>query len=125
MSQDNTEMSFTDFLSELDRGRVAEELGETLLAVIEGVRQTGKAGHVTLKIGTGWDRKADMLRVSTNVTSKVPKLDRAESLFFVTNDGTPTRKDPRQYELELENKRRQDTAAAHVVDFSAPRHNTN
>lgn len=113
--EDTTDIQFTEFLNELDRGRVAQELGEKLLEVIEGVRETYKAGHLTLKIGAGWDRKAEMLRVSTQITSKVPQLDRAESLFFVTKDGHPTRQDPRQLELVNRN--------AEIVDFSRSRHN--
>lgn len=117
-------LDFADFLNNLDHGRVATEAGDLLREVIDAVKTTGKAGHLTIKIGVGWDRKADMLRVSNTLTSKAPQRDRAESLFFVTDDGIPTRQDPRQLALELENKRRMD-AAGNVVDFTEPRHRTN
>lgn len=122
--ESEVDIKFTDFLEELDKGRVSQELGDKLLAVIEAVRKTHKAGSVTLQIKAGWDKKADMLRVGTAVSSKAPQLDRAESLFFVTKDGQPTRKDPSQLELELRNKRRQETAG-NVVDFSEPRRTSN
>lgn len=117
-NNDPSDIDFTDFLADLDRGRVAQELGDKLLEVIEAVRETHKAGHLTLKITSGWDRKADMLRVGTQIASKVPQLDRAESLFFVTKDGKPTKQDPRQLALIEANQKRAD-----VVDFSEPRHN--
>lgn len=117
---DGPSLDFADFINQLDHGRVTVEAGEKLRAVIEAVQATGKSGHLTIKIGVAWDRKAEMLRVSNTLTSKEPQRDRAESMFFVTDEGLPTRQDPRQLALELENRRRMD-AAGNVVDFSEPR----
>lgn len=112
------DINFSDFLSDLDRGRVADELAEHLLEIVAAVCDTKKSGSLTLKVGIGWDKKAEMLRVSTNVAAKAPQLDRPESLFFVTPGGTPTRKDPRQLEL-LEDSG--PSSAPVPVDFSQPR----
>lgn len=119
---DEVVLDFADFFDQLDHGRVTTEAGDKLRDVIDAVKTTGKPGHLTIKIGVAWDRKADMLRVSNTLTQKVPQRDRAESMFFVTDSGIPTRQDPRQLALELENKRRMD-AAGNVVDFSEPRRN--
>ncbi|MEY8565156.1 hypothetical protein AALF15_01110 [Corynebacteriaceae bacterium 7-707] len=124
MKKDNQvvdgEVDFGEFLHDLDRGRTAAELGEKLLEIISSVRETKKSGHVTLKIGASWDKRAEMLRVNTTVTSKTPQLDRPESLFFVTPNGTPTKSDPRQLALIEANESR-----AGVVDFTPTAHTSN
>ncbi|AKF28226.1 hypothetical protein YH66_12060 [[Brevibacterium] flavum] len=108
------DMDFTKFLSELDKGRASQELGEKLLEVIAAVKATGKSGSLTMTISTAWDKKADMIRIGTKIAAKAPQLDRGETLFFVGNDGKPSREHPSQLALVNRN--------ADIVDFSEPRH---
>lgn len=110
-------LDFADFLDELDRGRVVAELGEKMLEVIAGVKQSGKAGALTLQITAGWDKKATMLRIGTKINAKVPQLDRGESLFFVDKDGKPSKDHPSQLQIVDRN--------AEVIDYSEPRFKKN
>lgn len=123
-SEDTVNLDFEEFLAELGRGSVTTEMGEKLKTLIEAVQATKKQGTLTLKLTVGWDKGSDMIRVSNQVAAKNPMLPRAESLFFVTDDGLPSRQDPRQLELELANQRRREEAK-NVVDFTEPRRTTN
>ena len=91
---------FTDILGELAYGHTLDILTEDLAEVVNGVRETGKAGELTLKL-TVKPNGAHGVAITERITSKVPRDDRGESLFFVDRDGGLHRNDPRQTELPL------------------------
>lgn len=91
---------FADFLVELRRGAVHEEITAALHELIERVQTTGKAGAITLTIKASLQKKTDMLTIADSVGRKLPVVERPESLWFVDPDGNPTRRDPHQLEFE-------------------------
>ncbi len=101
---------FTDTLRDLRRGHTLEELGEALNTVVAAVRKTGKAGAITLKLTVSPASKGDIdqVRISDVLTTKVPELDRASTIFFATVENNLQRTDPRQQELKLTNVNRAD-----------------
>jgi hypothetical protein len=90
---------FADFLTQQTRAH--DELTEGLHELTAAVRETGKAGTITLTIKISADKKTpDILRVSDNVTVKAPAFDRGERIYFTDHAGNLTRSNPMQPELE-------------------------
>lgn len=94
---------FMETLRELRSGRTLEDLAEELAAVVQAVRNTGKAGELTLKLKIKPPGKggATYLTIEDSVSTKLPKLDHADSVFFFTKDGGLSRHDPEQGELQF------------------------
>lgn len=93
---------FADFLQELDKGKVATELGTSLQELVAEVTRTGKKGSLVLTVEvqpvSGND---EQVTVGAKVASKLPARTRASSFFFVTGERNLTRSDPRQMRLPL------------------------
>ena len=97
-----TARPFTDYLREIDRGRLLDELSEKFQSLIESVAETGKAGSISLKLSLkptgGIDSETASL--ATDVKVQTPQPSRNPSLYFVTPDFNLSRRDPRQSDLE-------------------------
>ncbi|WEH40760.1 hypothetical protein [Streptomyces sp. AM 2-1-1] len=95
---ERTVRPFAAFLQEQSGGQLHTELSTRLQELIEAVRETGKAGSLSLKIDikpiAGTDGRT--LTVTDTVATKVPKTERPKSIFFVTDDNNLSRSDPRQ-----------------------------
>lgn len=99
MSSEKHAKPFADFLAQ--QGRAHEELTEGLHEVIAAVKDTGKAGSVTLVIKVDPDKKASgIFRISDQVTIKTPQHDRGTRIYFADKAGNLTRSNPDQPELE-------------------------
>ena len=92
---------FSDFLMEHGRGRTHDELGEALHTLVARVKDTGKAGSVTLVIRVE-PMKADdrMVVVSDKIAIKIPEHDRPSAAWFIGIDGNLQRDDPHQLSFE-------------------------
>ena len=91
---------FNYILGELGAGETVERLTEDLAEVVTAVRATGKTGKVTLEL-TVKQNGAHGVSISDKITTKAPRDDRGESLFFADPEGGLHRRDPRQQELPL------------------------
>ncbi|WP_327710074.1 hypothetical protein OG912_16995 [Streptomyces sp. NBC_00464] len=89
---------FASFLQEQSGGQLHDELSTRLHELIEAIRETGKAGSLSLKIDikpiAGTDGRT--LTVMDTVAARLPKTERPKSIFFATDDGNLSRTDPRQ-----------------------------
>ncbi|MEE4493533.1 hypothetical protein [Streptomyces sp. BE230] len=89
---------FASFLQEQSGGQLHDELSTKLHELIEAIRETGKAGSLSLKIDikpiAGTDGRT--LTVTDTVAARLPKTERPKSIFFATDDGNLSRTDPRQ-----------------------------
>lgn len=92
---------FLAVLGELEKGRLADELSEKLPQVVAGVKDTGKAGTLTLTIKVKPYTKGgdDILIVDSTVVAKVPQPDRKPSLMYADGDANLVRQDPNQPSL--------------------------
>lgn len=93
---------FADFLREIDRGALHEELSEKLHDLVTAVEDTDKGGTITLTIGVKPVEKGsanDALLVGGKVAVKKPEVARKPSIFF-SNGGNLQRNDPNQMEFE-------------------------
>ncbi|WP_323997230.1 hypothetical protein [Pasteurella multocida] len=94
---------FSTTLSQLNRGELNDELTEVLANVIKAVRDTRKQGSVTLnlKISMLNTRTENQIKITPMVSSKIPELDREESIVFSTADGDVLFDEPNQIKMDL------------------------
>lgn len=93
--------NFVAVLNQLHRGSAVADASDALAEVVRAVRENGKKGKLTLSITVVPLSKGDAVDLVCEVTVKVPKPNKGSSLFFVADDGTLVRNDPRQGELKL------------------------
>jgi hypothetical protein len=96
--------AFAVFLQELRDGRAHTELSAQLVELLAKVKETGKGGTLTLKLkikpgGRGAD--VDKVTISDAITVDLPKPERGEDFFWLTEDNALSRNHPRQQSLEL------------------------
>lgn len=92
---------FADFMRELARGRVHEELSEQLHELLAAVRDTAKPGTLTLTLKVNPVRGSErQIMIADKVEAKLPKPDQAPTLWFIDNNGNPSREDPQQMRFE-------------------------
>ncbi|MBU0572055.1 MAG: hypothetical protein KJ995_08260 [Candidatus Omnitrophica bacterium] len=93
-------MKFSDFLKDLDHGRVDEALSEQLEAVTSAVQETAQPGSVTLTLSIS----KEGMHAAVNVKSqqKIPTHPMHGTLFYWDdkNPGRLRRDDPRQLQIK-------------------------
>lgn len=101
MSTDVT--AFSEQLAYLAKGSLNDECTEELAELIKAVRLTGKKGTLTLTIEVGMLDKSseDAMRITGDVKTKPPRLDKPTTIMFSTYDGDLLRDDPEQLKMEL------------------------
>jgi hypothetical protein len=94
---------FFTTLRDLRAGATLDDLDSAIAEVVAAVKATHKAGEITLKLKIRSPKKstATYLSVEDEVTTKVPKHDRADTIFFPLSDNSLSRTDPSQIPLEL------------------------
>lgn len=90
-------MNALETLQQMRQGAVVDEMGDAIANVVRAVAATGKKGEVVLKLAIS--AKGDQIVVEDAIVEKPPKPARGLSLFYATEDGVLSRKDPRQPEL--------------------------
>lgn len=98
-----TPNSFEQTLREMRHGRSLTDLSLELERLIEAVKNTGKAGALTYKLVIKPASAGDTITVQLedDVTTRMPKAPRGSSIFFVTEQHTLQRGDPRQREFVI------------------------
>lgn len=93
---------FASFLLEQARGKTHEELSRALQDLTKKVMETGKKGSLTLTLAVSLLDKdpANGLRVDDEIKLKLPEHDRPASMYFPTQDGNLSRRDPRQMSFD-------------------------
>lgn len=96
--------AFAVFLQELRDGRAHAELSGGLDELLAKVKETGKGGTLTLKLkikpaGRGSD--VDKVVIADAITVDLPKPERGEDFFWLTENNDLSRNHPKQGSLEL------------------------
>ncbi len=91
---------FSDILGELGAGQTVDILTTDLAEVVTAVKETGKKGTIRLDLEIV-PNGAHGVRITDKITTKAPREDRGETLFFTDADGGLHRRDPRQQDLPL------------------------
>lgn len=96
--QPEKKLSIAEFLMSVREGGAIEELRATLEEATQAVLCTGKAGKVSLNISIKPNGTSKVF-IKDDVKATIPKADSEETLYFVTDDGGLSRRDPRQLVL--------------------------
>lgn len=100
-------------LSEMQSGAVAIEISQKFAELVRSVVDTGRKGDMTIKLSLKSSRTKDgTIEMAIDYDGKVkkPELPMGTSTFFVREDGTLSRSDPRQEALfEMPDRRTQST----------------
>lgn len=91
-------------LAEMNSGDYLIECGRQLQELVGSVRRTGKKGRLTMCLevevaGLSKDGLVNQIDIRPTVTLKEPTPGHGTSLFFLTEDGALTRKNPMQADL--------------------------
>lgn len=95
-------MDIQRFIAELPVA-ATELLADAIEETVKAVRDHGKAGNVTLNIKISPATRGDprMLLIAPEVRHKAPQPDTVACLMFATSDGSLSRQDPDQRQLDL------------------------
>lgn len=94
---------FSQKISFLNRGSLDCDLENALNDLVKQVRQTGKAGTLTLNLKVKMFNKQndEMVVVSPSISVKAPKPNDYDNVMFVDQTGQLVRDNPRQNRLDL------------------------
>lgn len=95
-------MAFIETFIEIRNGGAAIEMEENLSKVIDAVKQTGKAGKLTLVLSIKPAQKGDdveMVFLQDTIKADCPKPNRKDTMFFIGEDNTLSRRDQRQLNM--------------------------
>ncbi len=94
--------SYMETLISVREGAAIVEASEKLTELIAAVRETGKAGAltITLKVRPASKGKTQVLMIEDDIKDSIPKYDREASMFYVSDDNLLSKSDPRQLPLE-------------------------
>lgn len=103
MSETKNTTPFSQQMAFINKGTLDAELTEAFAEVVKAVRETNKKGSVTLTLNCSMlnNRNENTMKISPVVTTKIPELDRAETIMFSTADGNLLRDDPDQIKMDL------------------------
>lgn len=99
------ELNFLELIQTFRRGELLHEGDQKLHELVEAMQATGNGGtlNVALKFKVN---KAGQLECDPQVTIKKPTRALGTGIFFATDDGRLTRRDPNQMDIEDEIERR-------------------
>ncbi len=101
------ELNFLEFIQSFRRGELLREANDQLEELIRAVKDTGGKGAVTITLPFKIN-DAGQLECLPRVDSKRPRRALGTGIYFATEDGQLTRRDPDQvdmFEDELEERR--------------------
>ncbi len=90
--------SIMEVLAEIDGGKLLEKLTNEYARISAGVTETGLKGKLVLTLDFK-QNKGTQLFIKSGVKAVVPEEGIAEAAFFCAEDGSLTRRDPKQQEL--------------------------
>lgn len=93
---------FQDVLTDLDEGRLHEQLTALWPAVVKAVRENNKPGSLTLTL-TATNDTGRMVVVASKVTTKLPAPATQPTIFYTDEEGNISRHDPKQQTLKVVN----------------------
>lgn len=96
--------AFAIFLQEINAGQTHAALTSDLTELLQAVKAHGRAGTLTLKIKVTPGSKGadvDKITVTADRTVALPKPELPTDFFWLTDTAEPTRKHPRQQDLDL------------------------
>lgn len=112
MSTDQQPAEFAAFLVGHLGGRVHEQVSEEMHTLLAAVAEHGKKGSLTLTVSVEPPKGAvdgGPLAIAVDTALKAPKAATPPAIYFVDDEGNPTRNDPRQMALDFRSAPANDT----------------
>ena len=102
----NHELNFLELLQGFRRGDLVQRADAELNELMQAIRENGGKGELTLKMPFKVNDAGQIECVPT-LTVKKPQRPMGTGIFFVTDEGRLSRRDPAQMDLidELEERR--------------------
>ncbi|BBK30274.1 hypothetical protein EDC65_2280 [Stella humosa] len=104
MSQDHIH-TFAQFIGTAEDGELHQDLSDQLVEIVAAlenhVRDRGGKPSATLALTIGFKLDNGLLEVRAEYKIKLPKSERAKSVFWTTPENHLSRRNPRQQELPL------------------------
>lgn len=99
-------MTFAEFLMSHRRGELIAEANDLMDELLEAVVRTGSKGSITLKIPVEMN-KAGQIEITPAIDMKKPRRALSAGIYYATEDGHLTRRDPSQTDWvdDLESRR--------------------
>lgn len=91
-----------DVLRNMNRGNTLFDLEDALRTVVEKAIEHGASGKIELHLEVKQDPQSDAIRITPDIKVKVPKAPKKATLFFAGLDGSLTRANPNQHEMNLD-----------------------
>ena len=100
------ELSFLEFLQSFRRGELIAEADEQFGELMEAIRRTGGKGAITIKLPFKVN-EAGQIECVPQLSCQKPRKPLGTGIYYVTDEGRLTRRDPSQEDLfdELEARR--------------------
>lgn len=92
--------SFQDVLTDMDDGRLHEQLTDLLPKVVAAVKEANKPGSLTLTLSIAPEAGSAVV-MNAKVSSKLPAPGVSPTFFYSDDKGNPHRNDPKQQQLKL------------------------
>jgi hypothetical protein len=89
----------THTLAKLQQGLFVDTCSDLFANVLRMVEETGKPGKLTITLDV--KKTNALVSILAKVTDKVPEPKTLADMFYVTEDGDLSDKNPKQRELEL------------------------
>jgi hypothetical protein len=106
MPKAKDDLTFLEFLQSFRRGELLSEAGEMFDELMEAIRATGLKGELVLKLPFKLNN-AGQIECVPKLDLKKPRRAMGTGIYYVTDDGRLSRRDPTQDDLfdELEERR--------------------
>lgn len=99
------DLNFLEFLQGYRRGTLLERADRELNDLVDAIAETGRGGSLTMTL-TLKVNKAGQIEIAPDVKTKAPRADMGVGIYFVSDQGRLTRRDPNQMDIEDEIARR-------------------
>lgn len=99
------ELNFLELLQTFRRGELLTEGDRKLGELVEAISATGAGGDLTMKLKFKVN-KAGQIECQPELTVKKPTRAIGMGIFFASDDGRLSRRDPNQMDIEDEIERR-------------------
>lgn len=102
------DLNFLEFLQTFRRGELLHAADVKLSELVEAISETQGGGTMTLKIKIK-PNKAGQIEIVPDVSISKPTRALGTGIYFASDEGRLTRRDPNQMDIEDEIERRRST----------------
>lgn len=99
------DLNFLEFMQTFRRGELLTEGDDKLTDLVSAMREHGEGGSMTISLKFKMN-KAGQFECIPSITTKKPTRALGTGIYFASDEGRLTRRDPNQMDIEDEIERR-------------------